>query len=94
MLSRPEVRADYDKAIRVNAMSDALMQRYTGNAPGRPSPARAKPKPPPPHVVRAQRRAYNAAVRQLLLVTAAFMLIVIAVVAVLTLAQIGIGELL
>ena len=93
VLSRPEVRADYDKAIRANALSDSLMQRYTGNSPGRPSPARAKPKPPPPHVVRAQRRAYNAAVRPLLLVTAAFVFVVIAVGVVLGLAQTGIAEL-
>lgn len=92
VLSRPEVRAEYDKAIRATAVSDALMQRYTGNTPGRPSPARAQPKPPSPHVVRAQRRAYNAAVRQLLLVTAAFVLIVIGVVFVFGLAQSGIVE--
>lgn len=92
ILSRPEVRAEYDKAIRATAMSDALMQRYTGNGPGRPAPPRAWPKSPPPHVVRAQRRAYNAAVRQLLLVTAAFMLMVIGAVLVFGLAQSGLGE--
>lgn len=92
VLSRSDVRAEYDKTIRATAVSDALMQRYTGNGASRPAPPRARPKSPPPHIVRAQRRAYNAAVRQLLLVTAAFMLIVIAVAVVFGLAQSGLGE--
>ncbi|MBX6341260.1 MAG: DnaJ domain-containing protein, partial [Thermomicrobiaceae bacterium] len=35
VLSRPEVRREYDRAIRQRAVGDALFQRYTGNVPGR-----------------------------------------------------------
>jgi hypothetical protein len=72
VLSRPDIREEYDRHLRTTVMSDALMQRYTGNTPGRPSPARATPRPPAPHIVRAQRRAYRSAVWQLLVIAGLF----------------------
>jgi hypothetical protein len=73
VLSKPEVRQEYDALMRQTAMADAVMARYTGNAPGRPSPlhrTQPPPRPPSARVVRAQRRAYQSAVRQLVLTTA------------------------
>ena len=40
ILSRPDVRREYDAQIRTTAVSDALMQGYTGTAPGHRGPAR------------------------------------------------------
>ncbi|MDQ3547457.1 MAG: J domain-containing protein [Chloroflexota bacterium] len=72
VLSKPEIRSQYDAQMRTTIVSDALMQRYTGNTPGRVSPARARPRPASARTVRAQRRANNSAVLQLLLITGAF----------------------
>ena len=72
VLSKPEVRREYDAQMRTTVMSDVLMQRYTGNAPGRSAPARPRSRPPSAQTIRAQRKANNSAVIQLLLVTAAF----------------------
>lgn len=86
VLSRPESRRAYDAVMRQTVMSDALMQRYTGNAPGRPSPFREPPRPPSARVVRARKAAYTSAVRQLLVVTAGFVLALIVVALLLALA--------
>lgn len=72
VLSRPAIREEYDRQLRTTVMSDTLMSRYTGNTAGRPAPVRAAPRPPAPHIVRAQRRAYRSAVRQLLVIAAMF----------------------
>jgi curved DNA-binding protein CbpA len=79
VLSKPEARQAYDAVARQTVMSDALMQRYTGNAPGRPAPFQTPRRPPSARVVRARKAAYSAAVRQLLFITTGFVLIVIAV---------------
>ena len=68
VLSKPDTRQAYDIAMRHSAMSEALMQRYTGSAPGRSSPTEAPPRPPAARTVRAQRAAYSSAVRQLMVV--------------------------
>lgn len=72
VLSKPEIRREYDAQMRTTIVSDTLMQRYTGNAPGRSTPDRARPKPPSAQTVRARRKANNSATLQILLVTAAF----------------------
>jgi curved DNA-binding protein CbpA len=79
VLSKPETRQAYDSVMRKTVLSDALMQRYTGSAPGRPSPLGAEPRPPSARVVRAQRAAFSSAVKQILVVTTGFVLVVIAV---------------
>lgn len=89
VLSRPESRREYDAQLRVTAVSDALMQRYTGSTPGRPPPTRPRPRTPSPRVARAQRRAYASAVRQLMFSTAAFVFILMAIAIVLMLAWRG-----
>lgn len=85
VLSKPDARRAYDDIMRQTVMSDALMQRYTGNTPGRPSPLRTMPRAPSPGAVRAQRRAYASAVRQLLVATTGFVLILIVALLLLTL---------
>lgn len=59
VLSRPELRREYDLLIRQRAVNDLLFQRYTGNAPG----GRAgMPRPAPSlQATRARRRATHAA---------------------------------
>jgi curved DNA-binding protein CbpA len=94
VLSKPALRQEYDRQLRATAVSDALMQRYTGNTPGRPSPMGAAPKPPPPHVIRARKRASNAATRQILISTTAFVIVLIVVTIVLLLAWRGVELLL
>jgi curved DNA-binding protein CbpA len=88
VLSRPEVRQEYDAQLRTSAMSDALMQRYTGNMPGRGAPPPPR-RTPPPQTVREQRRAFSTAVRQIMLTTTAFVLILMAIAVVLMLAWSG-----
>lgn len=80
VLSRPELRREYDQQMRSTVLADTLMQRYTSMRPGQSGLAHATPKPPAPHIVREQRRAYYLAVRQILGATAAFALIVLAIV--------------
>jgi curved DNA-binding protein CbpA len=66
VLSKAESRQEYDNVMRQTVMSEALLQRYTGSAPGRPSPIATPPRPPSPRIVRARKRAYTSAVWQLL----------------------------
>lgn len=88
ILSRPEARRDYDAQLRTTAMSDALMQRYTGNAPVGGSAARAQPRPPSARTIRARRRANHSAVLQILIVASAFAgALVIVIVAVFVIYQ-------
>jgi len=80
VLSRPEVRREYDRQMRSTVLADTLMQRYTSMRPGQSGLTHATPKPPAPHVVREQRRASYSAMGQILGATAAFALIVLAIV--------------
>jgi len=82
VLSRPDARKAYDAQMRPRAVSDTLMQRYTGAAPGRADPMGARPRPRPPSraATRARRRAYRSAVRQLMLMAATFALIIMLLV--------------
>ena len=80
VLSKPEIRREYDQQMRATVVADTLMQRYTSMRPGESGLAHASPKPPAPHVVRERRHAYHSAVRQILSATAAFALIVLAIV--------------
>jgi curved DNA-binding protein CbpA len=89
VLSRPEVRQEYDSQMRATAVSDALMQRYTGNMPGRTASGNATRRPPSPRTVRAQKRAYASAVRQLMLTTTAFVFLLMAIAIVAMLAWSG-----
>jgi curved DNA-binding protein CbpA len=93
VLSRPNLRQEYDQQLRATAVADALMQRYTGNTPRHGASARQAPRPPSPHVVRAQKRANNAAVRQILGTTAVFVGILIVVILVIAWVIQGLGSL-
>jgi curved DNA-binding protein CbpA len=72
VLSKPEIRSEYDAQMRSTIVADTLMQRYTGNAPGRPSPQQTMRRPPTARAVRAQRNANRSATLQILIVAAAF----------------------
>lgn len=82
VLSRPDMRKEYDKLMRHQLMADVVMQRYTGGGPDRPSPLERERRSPSPHTVKAQRSAYKSAVLQLMMTTAAVVvgLIVIIIV--------------
>jgi curved DNA-binding protein CbpA len=83
VLSKPALRTEYDKVMRQRVMSETIMQRYTGNTPGRPAPFSSPPRPVPPRVSQRRRKAFNSAVRQLVLTTAGivFGLVVVVVLA-------------
>lgn len=85
VLSRPDIRKEYDQIMRRRLMADVVMQRYTGSTPGRPTQVDRQRRPPSAQTVRAQREAYKSAVLQLMLTTAAvvFGLIVVIIVSVL-----------
>jgi diphthamide biosynthesis protein 4 len=72
VLSKPEIRSEYDAQMRATIVSDTLMQRYTGNTPGRPSPQQAHRRQPTAQSVRAQRNANRSATLQILIVAGAF----------------------
>jgi hypothetical protein len=67
--------------MRTTIVSDTLMQRYTGNTPGRSTPDRARPKPPSARTVRARRRANTSATLLILIVTGVFVAGLIAIIA-------------
>jgi curved DNA-binding protein CbpA len=89
VLSRPDLRVEYDKVVRQTIMSEALMQRYTGNAPGRPAPFSTPPRPAPRHITRRQRTAFNSAVWQLVLTAAGVFFGLVAIVLIGSLAADG-----
>ena len=72
VLSKPDIRREYDAQMRTTIVSDTLMQRYTGNAPGRSTPDRARPRPASARTVRARRKANASATLQILIVAGAF----------------------
>lgn len=77
VLSKPDVRREYDQAIRQTALADTLMQRYTGNVPGRPSPFVVH-RPVSAALAREQRRAARAALWHFVLITIIFVAVLIA----------------
>ena len=85
VLSRPDVRKEYDKVVRHQLMAEVVMQRYTGSTPGQATLRERERRPASPRTVRAQREAYKSAVWQLMLTTGAvvFGLIIVIVMAVL-----------
>lgn len=72
VLSKPEIRSEYDAQMRPTVVSDALMQRYTGNVPRQPAPPRAQARPVSARTMRDQRRANRSATLQILFVTGGF----------------------
>lgn len=84
VLSKPDLRQEYDQQLRQTAMSDALMQRYIGSAPGRPSPFMTH-QPPSPQMVRARKRAGRSALLHLLLIAVIFVVAIVTVVLLLSL---------
>lgn len=83
VLSKPDIRSEYDAQMRTTIVSDTLMQRYTGNAPGRSTPDRPPRRPPSARTIRAQRKASNLATLQILLITAVFVIALIVMIGVL-----------
>lgn len=93
VLSRPDLRREYDHQLRATVLADTLMQRYTSMRPGQSGLSQATPKPPSARVIREQREAYYSAVRQILSATAAFALIVLVIVLVVFVLPMVIGGL-
>lgn len=80
VLSRPDLRREYDKLIRQRAVNDALFQRYTGNTPvGSQGPLTYQRRPASPAMERARRRATTAAFAHLLLYAAIFAVAIVVV---------------
>ena len=95
VLGKPEVRREYDQAIKQQAVSDAIFQRYTGNVPGHHTYAHRPPRrPPSPELLRDQRRAHRSAFMQLMMFTVIFVVLVILIVVTGSLLAQGIGALL
>jgi curved DNA-binding protein CbpA len=67
VLSRPELRREYDQVMRRQLMADLLMQRYSGNAPPGSRQFERVMRQPSPQAARAQRRARSNAIVQVLL---------------------------
>ena len=71
VLSRPDVRKEYDQVMRHQLMADVVMQRYTGSGSYRSASPAQQRRPPTPQTIRLQRAAYRSAVLQIMLTTAA-----------------------
>lgn len=67
VLSKPDVRREYDQAIKQQAVSNAVFQKYTGNVPGHHATHRPQAKPMDPELRRAQHRANRSAFIQIML---------------------------
>ncbi|HEX5165188.1 MAG TPA: J domain-containing protein [Thermomicrobiales bacterium] len=80
VLSKPDIRREYDNQMRATIVSDTLMQRYTGNTPGRRAPAQPGRRPPSAQTARAQRNANRSATLQILFVTGGFVACLIIVI--------------
>lgn len=94
VLSKPALRTEYDKVVRQRIMSETVMQRYTGNTPGRPSPIHSQNYRPSRTVLHNQRRAFNSAVRQLLVTVATITIGLVVVILLAVLASQALGSLL
>ncbi len=82
VLTKPDLRREYDQSIRQTAVSDALFQRYTGNGASQQSPYKSRSNPVAPHMTRAQKRANRSAFFQLLLATFIFAAIIMVIIVV------------
>lgn len=80
VLSRPDIRKEYDQVMRHKLMAEVVMQRYTGGSPQRASPMAPQRRPASARTVRAQKAAYRSAVVQLMLATTAVVLGIAAVI--------------
>ncbi len=80
VLSRPEIRREYDAAVRTRLINDALFQRYTGNTTGQRQFAMPKPRPLSPEMIRAQRRAQRSALAHFLIYIVLFVGVLILIV--------------
>ena len=80
VLGKPEVRREYDQAIRKEAVSDAIFQRYTGNVPGQHAAHRRQRRPMDPELRRQQHRANRSAFFQIMLFAAICALSVIVLI--------------
>lgn len=94
VLSRPDIRKEYDQVMRHQLMADVVMQRYTGGGPQRAAPVARQRGPASAQSVRAQRNAYRSAVVQLMLATAAVGVGIAAIIVVISVVASGIGSLL
>lgn len=70
VLGKPDIRREYDQAIKRQAVSNAVFQRYTGNVPGNHAPHRPQSRPMDPEMRRAQHRANRSAFIQIMLFAA------------------------
>jgi hypothetical protein len=80
VLSKADLRREYDQAFKKQAVSDAIFQRYTGNVPGHHTHIptyRPQRRPPSAAVRRDQRRAHRSAFLQIVVFTVIFVLLVI-----------------
>lgn len=80
VLSRPDIRKEYDKVVRHQLMADVVMQRYTGSSQGRATLMERERRPRSADTIRVQREAYRSAVLQLILTTAAVVVGLIVVI--------------
>lgn len=93
VLSRADMRKEYDKVMRHQLMAEVVMQRYTGSAPGRPSPLERERSQPSVRTARATRNAYRSAVLQLMMTTAAVVVGLIVIIIAGALAMTGLQTL-
>ncbi|HEX3721772.1 MAG TPA: J domain-containing protein [Nitrolancea sp.] len=77
VLSRAEIRREYDTAVRGNAVNDILFQRYTGNVSGQQRMANYARRQMSPEMVRTQRRVHRSAVTYFLLFIVLFVITLI-----------------
>lgn len=80
VLSRPEIRREYDQVMRHQLMADVVMQRYTGGSPRRATQVQRARRRSSSQSARAQKEAYTSAVWQLVLTTAAVVVGLIVVI--------------
>ena len=82
VLSRTEIRREYDTIIRSNAVNDVLFQRYTGNVSGQQRMANYARRQASPEMARAQRRAHRSALTYFLVFIALFVITLIVILVV------------
>jgi curved DNA-binding protein CbpA len=94
VLSKSDVRREYDQAIKTQAVSDAIFQRYTGNVPGHHTHMnsyRPQRRPRSPEMERHQRRAQRSAFLQIMLFAVIFGIVVILLIVGVSLAVQGVS---